>query len=115
GHVDLERAPAEIAAVELQSLLGRLLLGKRDEREAFRLSGLAVADHRQFFNRAVLREKIAQLRFVDTVRKVADIEFVLLHYISRCSSHHASWSGQFTPVAGQTGIYLPRRQGFRHP
>src|SRR6266700_3353622 len=75
--VDPQAAALQVGAVEL--LLGALgVLGARhgDEREAARLTGVAVGDDRYRLAGARLREQLAQLVLRDPVGEVADEELL---------------------------------------
>src|SRR5437762_4678503 len=104
--VDPQAAALQVGAVEL--LLGALgVLGARhgDEREAARLTRVAIGDDRYRLAGARLREQLAQLVLRDPVGEVADEE--LLGHLGRCLSAPPSGCN-----AGGDGLVWCPRDGF---
>src|ERR1700674_1964889 len=72
--IDLQRAAAEVGAVERQRLLGLLRVAELDETEPLGLARVPVRDHASRVGRAELGEHVVELVVGNVVREVTYVE-----------------------------------------
>jgi hypothetical protein len=87
-----ERAAAEALLMELRDRVLRVLLGRHfDKCEAAPTPGVTVPHDADGRHRAGFREQIGQVRFIDVVGEIADIQFVAHGHSALCASIDALW------------------------